>query len=403
MVSLKKFLLIRGYIVLTLLRFLLGSITIELSGSIEHFLNELYKNEIKVWDLHKTECGKLQITIYAFSFKKINKVCDKTKVKMMVLKTNGALFWVKRYRKRYGIAIGVVLFVLTIWLSSLFVWRIEVEGCKTVTSYDVVTRLKQNGLYEGVLKNKIEVAKIENEFLKNYDSVSWISINIKGTTAYVEIREIDEQPDLVNNSEPCNIYAIRDGIIVSIDDYMGYSVVNVGDAVTAGDLLVSGNYTDKYGVEYKLHSYAKVMAQTVHSHSVSVPFVTTEHIKTGTEINRYSLKLTRFIIPLYFNKKIIYNNYDITKSEKLLNFGNGFVLPIGITKTTYTEVEKCNVRKSKEAALYDAYEKLYDYENNLTNIAVKSKKYEEIENDECVTVTAIYECYEDIGISRKID
>ena len=102
-------------------------------------------------------------------------------------------------------------------------------------------------------------------------------------------------------------------------------------------------------------------------------------------------------------KKILYNNYDVTKSEKFLRLTDSFVLPISICKTTYTEVENFEYTKSKEAALYDAYERLRDFEYNLVGIRVLGREYEEQINDDSVTVKVMLNCYEDIGISRKIN
>lgn len=377
-------------------------VTVEMTGCIERFLNEIRKNKLVIYGLCKTDEGKIRFAVYRYRLDKILSLADKCGMKYSIISEKGFALKLIRYRKRYGFFIGAAICLLVIFISSLFVWDIKVTGNEKLSEYDIISRLEKSGFRRGMLINKVEASKVENRFLTDLDEVSWMAINIKGTTAYVEIREIDKPPELLDTSEPSSIYAVRDGVIASVDDYMGYSVVEKGDTVSAGDLLVTGNYTDKYGVEYKLHSMAKVMAYTVHTNSVFVPFLDSEHIKTGKEYSRYSLKLTRFIIPLYFREKIIYNNYDVTKNQKTLSITDNFVLPVEILKTTYTEISDAVINKSREVALAEAYEKIYNKEYDFVGLNILNKEYQEIESDDGITVKAIYECYEDIGISRKI-
>lgn len=372
-------------------------------GGCERFLNIVYGEKFKIWNLRRDSPYSISFDIYRRNFKRLRKAVRKSHVKIHILKKRGLPHRTRNYRRRVGLAVGVLIIAVSLYLSSLFIWNIEVSGCESMSSQEVVTLLSENGFCAGKLKRKFNVREIENSFLKNNEKVSWISINIKGTTAFVEIREKSEKPEIIDAEEPCSIYAARDGVIASVSDYMGYSLVKPGDTVTAGDLIVSGDYTDKYGVQYKLHSYAKVMAYTTHTKTVTVPLNATEHIRTGKFKNKYSLKFIRFNIPLYFSNKIIYNNYDTTKSEKFLRLTDSFALPISLCKTTYTEVDISEYTKSREAALMDAYEQLYDFEYNLVGIIVLGRDFEEQINDDSVTVKAVLNCYEDIGISRKID
>lgn len=387
----------------SLLRFMFGSVTVSVTGDVERFLGYLSYSKMKYWNMERTNDGTLCFSLYRRSFIKLRPIIRKTRSKIHIIKKSGLPQLTYGYRFRYGLVIGALVFVVMIYISSLFVWQIDIKGCEKISRQEVLTRLSECGINIGSFKSALDIKSIENIFLQNYNKISWLSINIKGTTAYVEIREVNEKPEIINTDEPCSIYAARDGIIASIQSYMGYNVVSVGDTVTAGDLIVSGNYTDKYGVDYKLHSYAKVMAYTVHSHSVTIPYNNHEHMKTGKIKNKYSLKLTRFIIPLYFKENIIYNNYDITKSEKHFRIGENFVLPISILKTTYTEVYDCVCKKTKETALADAYEQLRDFEYNLIGIQILNREYEESDDENGVTVKVMLDCYEDIGISKKIE
>lgn len=383
---------------------MLGTLKVSIRGSgCERFLNIVYGERFEIWDVRRDLSGCVTFVIYRRNFKRLQPVVRRSHVRIHIIEKRGLPHRTFRYRRRFGLLPGAVVILLCIYLSSLYIWNIDVSGCESISSQEVLTLLSENGFSAGMLKSKFNISEIENSFLQNNDKISWISINIKGTSAFVEIREKSEKPELVDVGEPCSIYAARDGVIASVSDYMGYSLVKPGDTVTAGDLVVTGDYTDKYGVRYKLHSYARVMAYTTHTKTVTVPYESEEHIRTGRVKNKYSLKFIRFNVPLYFNEKIIYNNYDTTKSEKVLRLTDSFVLPISLLKTTYTEVDVCNCVKSEETALTDAYEQLFDFEYNLVGISVLGRDYETQVNGDSVTVKVILDCYEDIGITRKID
>ena len=381
----------------SLQRYLLGTLRVSISGSgCERFLNLAHGEKFKIYDICRDDDGSVSFGIYRKNFRHLRPLVRKSHVRIHITKKLGLPQRTRNYRRRYGLMLGIIIIAVSLYVSSLFVWNVRVSGCESISEQEVLTVLSENGFTVGGLKRKFNIREIENNFLKHNDKISWISINIKGTTAFVEVREKSEKPELIDASEPCSIYAARDGVIASVSDYMGYSLVKPGDTVTAGDLIVSGDYTDKYGTQYKLHSYAKVMAYTTHTKTVTVPLKASEHVRTGNVKNKYSLKLIRFSVPLYFSEKILYNNYDVTKSEK-------FLKPISLCKTTYTEVENYEYTKSKETALYDAYEQLRDFEYNLVGIRVLGREYEEQVNEDSVTVKVMLNCYEDIGISRKID
>ena len=386
-----------------ILRFILGTITLKATKNTEKLLNEIYKQEIKIWGLVKTDEISIEFIIFKNSYNKILSAAQKTHTDINIQSYNGLTHLIRGYKKRYGFVVGGVLSAILFYISTLFIWNIEIKGCENTSRAEILLMLEKAGLSEADLKMKLNVKAIENSFLSATDKISWIAVNLKGTTAYVEIREIDAPPELIDAKEPCSIYASRDGVLASINTYMGYNVLSVGDTVTAGDLIVTGNYTNKYGEEFKLHSYAKVMAYTIHSKSVTVPFKSIEHIKTGRYKNKYSLKLIRFNIPLYFNKKIIYNKYDKTVTERKFKLGNSLYLPFSIVKTTYSEVMHVENTKSEQVALTDAYEKLYDFEYGLVGITVLDRQYQKSITDDGVTVKAILECYEDIGVVGKLE
>lgn len=383
-----------------LLRIILGTahFRIDCENS-ESILNTLIKSNQKVLNIERGD-GQINFDCYLHKTKKITALLSKKY--NYTISYNGLPPVIYKYRHRAGIPIGCLLFILLFYYTSLFVWDIEVKGCETLSVQSVLTQMNQIGLKTGRLKSKLDIKTIENSFLMQNKDVSWVSVNLKGTVAFVELRENTRKVEKLNTSVPCSIYASRDGVIASVKAYMGYSVVNTGDTVTAGDLIVTGDYVDKYGVEYKLHSMASVMAYTQHHKSIKIPYKSKIQIPTGKSKSYYKFKIIRFSLPLYFNKNILYNNYSVNKSVKKFKLFNNIVLPFWLEKTTYTQTEEVVLQKSKDAAVLDAYEYLDNYQNDLVGIVINNKQYTVTQADDGVTVSAVFDCYEDIGIQIKI-
>ncbi len=305
-------------------------------------------------------------------------------------------------KKRMGILISIIVFSALFYYISLHIWHIDIIGCESMNKYEVLDILEKCEFKIGSLKSEVDPSKIENDVLYLTDKLSWMSINIKGTMAVVEVRENMRKVKRLDTSEPSNIYASRDGIIDSVKAYMGYPVVKKGDTVTTGELLITGEYTDKYEKQYRLHSYGEVMAYTVHSFDVTIPFRVTEQQKTGKSKKYFKISTTRFSIPLYFNKKILYNNYSKTNSINKIKLFDSFYLPISIEKETYYETDIIQYSISKDAALDDAYQKLNEKALSLVGVEIVDRKYVVSENENELKVKLILDCYEDICFEKNM-
>jgi len=385
------------------LRYIFGKHVVKINClNPENTINELINSKYKIFNIKKTANDELIFECYSETFKKISNDLMFKNLDYTILSKNGFPQIIYKYKNRYGLLIGLLIFTFLLYFSSLFLWEIEVSGNQTHSDDYIINELSEQGFVTGKLKKKFNIKNIENSFLSENDNISWISINLKGTVAFVEIRENTRKIDKLDASKPSNIYACRDGVIGEITTYMGYKTVEIGDTVTAGDIVVTGEYTDKYGKNYLLHSYAKVMAYTTHSYTVKVPFKTVEQQPTGRYKKYYSLKLTRFTLPLYFKEKIYYNNYSKNKTIKKFKLSSSFTLPFSFITTTYLETNDIEYIKSKDVALNDAYEKLEDIERNLVGITIVDKKYDVVNENDGVVVKAFFECYEDIGIEKEI-
>ncbi len=379
-----------------------GRVTVQAcGGQIERFINLLHRRRIPLLSPRRQPDGSLIFILPCKSFFRLREPAFKTGTRIRILKKQGFFMIARPFRRRIGLAVGLALFLGLVLYSSCFIWQIRITGCYETSSTQVLEGLKDLGLTKGCSR-KIDVGMIENQYLLGNDKLSWMSINIRGTTAFVEVHEKGPHPKVEDQSIPTNIYAARDGVILSIADYSGTRQVEVGMPVMAGDLLVSGDWTDKYGVRRLSHCVATVIAATRRNTAVSVPLQETVRQKTGNKQRFFTISLGKSKFPLYFKQKINYNNYDIVEKEYPFQIG-AFVFPLAIGVQSAEEVCLQPVTRTVEEARTTAMTRLGFYETDvLSGIRVVERQLREQVTDAALIVEADYSCEENIGIEIPI-
>lgn len=173
---------------------------------------------------------------------------------------------------RAGLVVGFFLGLCLLVISSQIVWDVRITGNENVSSRDIERSLAACGFGVGTPLRGFRADVTENRVLMLDDRLAWISINRRGTVAYVQVREAAHAPeDDGQNAVASNVVASRPGRIERIELVRGLVVVGKGDTVDEGDLLVSGLYdSNVYGYRWT-RARARVYARTVREIHITVP------------------------------------------------------------------------------------------------------------------------------------
>lgn len=387
----------------TISDFLTGCVELAASGGqTEQFINLLHRQGIRPHNLIRTNQGELLFTLRKKDFRRLRSPAFKTGTRIKILRKWGLYRLMRPVRRRFGLVAGLLLFAGILLWCSRYIWRVEVCGNETLTKTQLLEDLQPLGFYPGCRRN-IDVGAIENRYLIGNQRLSWISINVKGTTAYIEVKEKDLTPKVITDSTPTHIYAARDGVILSITDFSGTRLVEKGTAVQAGDLLISGERVDEYGETWRVRSIGSVIARTYRTARINVPMKEKIRQKTGRKKRFFTFFLGKFKIPLYFREKISYNDYDIVSEEKSLHLGS-FALPISWNKKTFWEIDEKVMERSEKQAEEQAQYQLAAFEmDRLAGLKITNRTMQFQKEGESLVLEAVFTCEEDIGFERKIE
>ena len=385
-----------------LLKYILGYVNISAEGYyIERFINTCISKGILLWNVKREKTTYMDANVGIQDFKRLKSIAKKTKCKITLNEKKGLPFIMNRYRKRKIFFAVLVIILISMFVTSKFIWNIEIEG--TDKKDEILSALNQSGLSVGKLKSSINTQETINRIRLERDDIAWMSINLEGTNVIVKIVEREEKPEIIDENEYCNIVSNKKGQITKITAKTGTALVKVGDIVTENTILIGGWMEGKYtGVRY-VHASGEVEAKVWYSKKEKMELEQVSLSKTGKEVKKYNIKLNNFQINLY---KTLPNfeKYDTINEEKKIKLFSSFYLPITLGISTYYELEEKKISLTFEEAKEILVKKLeselseeIENKDNINDIQINTKEY-----DNSIEVEVVYEVLESIGTEEKI-
>ncbi|MGL6199477.1 MAG: sporulation protein YqfD [Lachnospiraceae bacterium] len=373
-------------VLISLIRYLRGYLRIRIIGySPERFLNLCSYNHIYLWGLAPGR-NAYELNISIRGFRKLKPIIKKTKTRVTIVKRHGLPFFLHKYRKRKMFFLGVLMCIASIYIMSLFVWDIDIQGNRKRTDESIIEFLQTTEVGHGMRISQIDCDRIVKDIRKEYDDIIWVSASIQGTRLIIQVKENSDKMETQGETEevdsgPTDIVAAKDGIITSIITRSGVPQVHVGDTVSAGDLLISGNVEVKNDagevINYQhQESDADIYAQTTYEYSDTLDL--TYYVKEYTGYNKSQFYLR--VGNRYFQFGSLEHSYEEAESyseESRLTFGDNFYLPfsygdrvvreyVSVPKT-YTETEFQDILNNNFTRFCDDLEKkgVVIIENNV--------------------------------------
>lgn len=335
--------------------------------------------------------------------KTLEELCRKRNIIIQIRKKGGLPIWIYKHRKRYGLAVGMVIAVFMIVFSQKFIWRIDVTGNETIPTSEILKVLDGQGLYAGSYIKKLNTDRIQNKILYESDKISWISINISGNIASVEIRERERSDTSENEKSPANLVASKSGKIEYLQIMHGNANVKSGDIVSEGQLLVGGIF-DSHIDGYRLtRAEGKVFARTTAEFYVQIPYEYEEKVYTRKEYCDEYLNFFDFSIKILKKGGNSYAFYDKIHRVESYSFFDGGVLPISKSKDIYleytTRISKRSIEAAEELAYFELSQKMSEFSDDA--ILIRKVIMPEIGED-FFALRCVVECIEDIAQIAEI-
>ena len=381
-------------------RLLRGVAEIRITGAAPwKLINACIRERITVEGVESDDLITCRALIFAADAEQVKLLAPRCGCDVEVLSVRGRPVWKKFLHRRRWAALCAAAVAAAVLVSLLFVWDIRVtENDSDVPDALILRTLAEQGVGVGSFWPGFRGERIRSRALAELPGLSWLAVNVRGSTASVEVRAAVEKPEITDPRQTADVTASRSGVITEIRVFEGEALVSRGDAVTAGQTLVSCERAARRGETRTVHARAEVTAHTWYELTASAPLSAREKESTGAARYRFALLIGNARINFYADSGISGTECDKITRIWQLGVKDVFSLPAAAVVETAqpytlreTALSRAAVRASLEKELRAALQ-----ERLGETGAVLSEYFTEYEENGMLTLTLRSECEERI-------
>ena len=294
--------------------------------NLDQLINKLQNNHIVCHNIDRVETN---VMLFSVGIRQYNQVKPLLKNYEYYIKYLGIANFKTWIIKNLAIILVVPIALGLMAFSTRFTWAIKIYGANGELDSAVIEILKQNDIAVGKVMSK-DSQQIEQILLNELPNVAQVSCIKRGTSLIINIsKKLVYTPETY---EP--IKAKYNGVVTNFSLISGTMAVNIGDFVSAGDILVYPFTLDKDGNQVAVRPIAEVRAKAYVVGSSRLSATMVELRRTGKTHTTSSIQ---FLNKNLFSKKVpkpfalyetrVYNQYISS------------VLPIVKTKVVYYEMD----------------------------------------------------------------
>ena len=278
--------------------------------------------------------GAASVDIAYISARRAVALCRASGIEAKAVLLSGLPYYFGRLLSRPGMIAGAIAGLLILLLGNSVLWDVRVAPNEAVETAEVKALLAEYGVKPGAWLSRIDVGDIQTRIERDSNKIAWMSINVIGTVAYVEvIPEVNDPPEDGKEGDGANLVASRDGVIVGYELIAGKPTVEIGRTVRKGELIASGLYdSERFGFR-ATHAKGSVFARTEYHFEVEIPYDYTVREAQSSEISEISIIFFSFRQKFFKKGGFSGTKYDKIYSDIYIYSSGDATIPIGLSVT----------------------------------------------------------------------
>ena len=370
----------------TIISCIKGAYTLKATGRFpERILNIASTSGIYIQNVKRTDCDTITFCVSKKGGDKLLQ-SNLEGLELSLVESFGVPVIFSRYKKRVLLFFLPLMFVIVSFVFSLFIWRVEITGGDEALRAQVKKVISENGIKTGALKYKIDQYDVKKSSILQIDDLSWLWVDIKGSTAKVKIHKRIPTPPIIKINEPSNVIATHSGVIEKMQVYCGLPLVKEGMTIEKGQVIISGVFESENEniPTYYHHATGNVVLRVFEEKVIVIPKKTVIKKPTGKEKKVFCINFEKNNVKFSLNSGISYSEYDKIEKKYVLS-----PLPVSFSKIIYREAVAETVDtdfKKEYSTRLDAFKK--SLTDKGMEIAQLSEETEESEHGYTVTFRA---------------
>lgn len=364
-------------------------VRVSLSGvNLNKIYRECKKKDIEMFNINRKDYKNIEFDIKAKNKKLLKDIAKFQRYNYAEKQNFGHTKLLNFLKFRFGILIGIVFFVFINFVSSFFVWNIEIYGNQSVSNQEILNALSQNNIAVGKSVSNVTLQNIETNLTNSLDNISLCSVIKKGTTIIVNIKEklATNSVEYINGNK--DIVATTNMTIVEIKAQNGTILKKAGDSVKAGDVIVAGYIFDANGNKISCNANASIKAKTWHTATEVYQNKVEKKTRTGNKISNAYITFFDMKFDVKNNQNE-FENFETEQTTTLLSNNN--FLPVYLNTTTFFETTSemifQNFEQDKSAVLERCQSLAY---SKVQNGETVTKVFDVIEQEQDSFVVTSY-------------
>lgn len=377
-----------------------GTVRTEICGAFpEAVLNACAMNAVLLWDLTCVDEYSIHVTVYENQLEDLKAAAERSMCQLKVLSQKGGSRERRLLGKRLWLLISALVVTGLLCLSSLFIWEIEIRGCESLSSGQVLRALSDCGVERGTYWPGLSSDLVRSQMLSLLPELAWMTVNVSGSRALVLVSEREEKPEIYLESRGRDIIAGKTGIITQMQVLNGTALVSVGQAVLKGETLVSGLVESLSNPPRIICSQASVIADTWYELCAVCPLE--QELKTDEKLSwqRFAIKIGKKRINFYFGSGKLIDECDKIVEEYNLGIEGLFALPVSLVKEKLCRWELESGQAEMEQAMKDG---LYSYLLEQIDGEIVTSNYTVTSSQGLMYVCLRAQCRENIAVNMDI-
>ncbi len=231
------------------------------------FLQAIDQLNIRIYHLKKIDSEMYQFVSKSFHRHFIKKL----PFPLYYQKSMGKGAYLFRFFFNPSKILFVGVFLLSIYLSTFFIWHVEVLGNYESINENLYAYFQDQYIQKGSLKLSLEnLQDIENQIKINFeDDIDYLNLYQNGSVLYLNYTKKIQDDKIELDYR--NIYACKPGMIAYFEVNSGHIKVKVNDYVQQGDLLIENNIVSTSDEMKIIPTLGKVFAYTWVDIEASMP------------------------------------------------------------------------------------------------------------------------------------
>lgn len=156
----------------------------------------------------------------------------------------------RSFFRRPLLVTGSLLILGLVTLQSFFIREIRIEGYRAIPEEKLYQCLEEVGIYEWAFRPKIDWTEAKETLYDTFPEITWVQLGYRGrlvvlnlsetTSDVIEEGEAGDTIELIEKDVYVDIVAEEAGYVERILPYYGKALVEQGDYVEKGQILITG-------------------------------------------------------------------------------------------------------------------------------------------------------------------